>query len=325
MAYEKVTSRITTPAELASVVKAFALKHGDFTDSGQFGSQSEFCLRHKDGQFFTFNFKPKSIEMFMRDAKPSAANYEQGVGRFYDDVKFNLGLTTGLVYPLIATHLIKAGGVYVMVNEVKTGIFRHTVFGKLETFGLANAGEIVGGTGGWGQYQNNQYTYGSTYVGFKPKEINVYQGVSFSYISHPFISNYYTSLQFDYSGSTYVKGGNGLYHAASRCFLGSDPLNMSFVFWQLPMMYLLGANQHNGRTGIYPLLGLHAAGNVGYNRNTPSRPMVYSDHIAHVAVDNIAPETVINDEWICFPIITRLLSTNLEVLTMGAGIAYKIK
>jgi hypothetical protein len=325
MAYEKVTSRITTPAELASAVKAFALKHGDFTDSGQFNSQSEFCLRHKDGQFFTFNFKPTSIEMFMRDAKPANANYNQDVGRFNEDVKFNLGLTTGLVYPLIATHLIKAGGVYVMVNEVKTGIFRHTVFGKLETFGLANAGEIVGGTGNWGQYQNNQYTNGSYHSGFKPKEINVYNGTNVSYLSHPFISNYYTGLSFDYSGSTYVRGGNGLYHAASRCFSGSDPTNMSFVFWKLPVMYLNGANQHNGRTGIYPLLGLRAEKNAGYYRSTPSRPMVYSDHIAHVAVDNIAPETVINDEWICFPVITRLLSTNLEVLTMGAGIAYKIK
>lgn len=319
--YEKLTGKILSDLELARTIRNFAITSGLFTDAGNINGEKEFSLRHKDGVYFNLKFNNSDMYGCMTKSLPTgsfSSLLPSKDSAAYVNNEYNLTRTSGLIFPLINCFLINTGNFIAIVVEIKNGVYRHFVLGKYQTYGNIDGGEIFAGTAtgvGSGINQTSRYLWGAA------DDKSYYMITPFTW---GMVSNYWVNNGI---GGTWVRRDNVYIPlAVNNWWVNTSSvepyISMQHGFQQNTYFYGFGANQFNGRVPMYPLEWL-----IRFPNSTivkPAIPMFYTNEICKLNIDNIIPETIINDNWVVFPIITKL-GLDYEYGTLGQGVAYKIK
>nr|DAI43073.1 MAG TPA: hypothetical protein [Caudoviricetes sp.] len=323
--FEKVAGRIVTPLDMARKFKQFALASGLFTDAGNISGEQVYSLRHTDGWFFNFNFSNEAIDLTMTKVKPNGAitaGMPSHNDAQYRNTAYNLARTWKITYPLVSCHLIHTGKFIALVQEVANGIYRHTLVGKFDTYGMIDGGEFIGGTAAasnvyYGRGTNAPVQFGD---GLNNQQYNIVCPFS-SGVSTPTLDNRMTS-------ATWIRHDN-VFIPCSANNWGTSKSNqepnvsMQHGFTQPPYYWAFGANTFNGRVPQYPIEWMvhFPMSELG----KPAIPMFYTNEISLLNVTNIQAGEIVNEDWICFPITNKNPDVAYEYNTLGYGVAYKFK
>lgn len=320
--YEKLTGRVTTALEMARIVKNHAVASSLFSFAGAINGEQEYSLRHKDGIYFNLKFDNASIRLCMSKSLPNGS-YDALIPNKTTAQRtnntYNKSATVDITYPLVNCFLINTGSFIAIVQEVKNNIYRHTVFGKYEKYGNFEGGEFIGGTKAYSGYVQGTNATAALWGGVDNKAY---------YLLSPFTFGLDNSSSEYTAGGSWIREGDAYIPLTINSWNTSTSNNEPDIFMKhgyqvSSYFYGIGANQFNGRVPMYPLEWL-ARFPLSQSRK-PMIPMFYTNEICRLNVDNIIPETIVNDDWVCFPITTKLTNVPNEFSTLGHGVAYKIR
>lgn len=320
--YVKHSARINNKEELANAVRQFAVQHGGLTDAGNISSPTQFSLRNANGWHFNFNFTDETIETTCTSSKPNFALTKTGTyqSSSKQTTSYNYATTYRLQFPLVSLHMISMGKQVVIVLEIANQVFRHHIFGNMETFGNVDGGEFIGGT-------NAKYNYNYS-SSFSRTDL------SQSSFADKAVTNYefQSPLLFGCMSSTtrtlpdvgsFIRNGNEFIVLSYISFrpnrYNDSTIKTGVTYGRWTTNFV---NTYNGRVQLYPYIVMY---NYGYNNTqNPAIPFAYSNDIFYVNCQNIEPAEIINENYIVFPACTKL-TTNMEFQTGNLGFAYRIK
>lgn len=330
MAISKHTN-VQSAGDLALLVKNFSLQNTQLTDAGFIGSTNhQFALRNASGIFFNFNFTASTIETCMTTVKMDSVVHNdtarQQAGGGYRNTEYNYTWTSGIKYPIPTVHLITMGKLVAIVLEVKTGIYRHHIFGQYTPYNPQQVGgEFIGGT----------VTFNYNYTGYaSPVQLHDQNAAYFPLSSNPmyFISPFAHGLTTSYYtqqfGQVFIRDGDVYVPLAVNDWWnsrdsGGGQLTMKFGFQRSAYFTSYSPNQYNGRVMMYPIdWHFHYALN---ETNPPLIPAFFTNDICLLNITNLNAGVVVNDDWIVFPVVTKQTNLTGEFSTNNEGVAYKFK
>ena len=360
MAYQVINTACTTPQQLMSEISNFVTKQAGFSDKGEFLTISPVNVNRSflapDGWYHNVEIDPARCALMSNYSKnkPTGVigNFSQNVSastRFANQLAYENGVAMSLSisYPLVSRHFFTNGKLVAIVIETRAGEFRHHVFGTLETYGDSGGGQWAAGSapktiGTSGDYSSNYSPNASsrTYLS-SSGENNPYVG--YSYEMTPFTTEQTTSFYYvDSRGSTVIvydyidlaisviRGGDGsltCLHTANFSDYMEGSKNYQAVLLP-PYFNHYGANLYNGRSQIYPFLvyaELRKSSSTSYYDMSAVnlQPRYYSDMIGYCDVTHLEPATVVNNEWVVFPLSTKSNTMTETLRSNGFGVAYR--
>lgn len=301
MAFTKVSEKITTPDNFASVVQNYLIASGHFTLHKNF-TNTHFSLKHKNGKWFVFNFTADSIDAILSFNEPTQAtvaldNSEKG-GMYK------------VTYPLLNLYLITTKTFVAISAEIRSSVFRHMLVGRMESYTNKGDGEFLYSTNA--RYANIQYNYvrvdSSSTSYYQDKSlVAYYHGMGVVGIQQTNYSKYNNYVAYD--GALVVSSAGG--YADGKRFFSLPPTNI-----------LAGSMNFNGRS---PLNTHHLIYSEG-DSSSFFTPVFYCNELATITFDNLSPADIVLDEWIVFPVITRLTNIPSDEISTGTlGVAFKFK
>lgn len=322
--YVKHSAKINTREELALAVRQFAIQHGNLTDAGNIGEPTQFSLRNRNGWYFNFNFTHEMVATTCTREKPNGSITE-GIGAWYnynsnENTKYNYAVTYRLQFPLVSLHMISMGKQVIIVMETANQVFRHHVFGNMELFNDPNGIEFVGGTNA-----KYNYLYDNNYNNlYNVSQTNFHYYETRYELATPFLFGSMSSgtRTVDKAGAFIRQDDKFIIlnaHGLSVQTNASNYLKTGLSYGNWTAMYV---NDYNGRVQMHPYM-VHY--HYGFNTvSNPAVPYAYSNDIFIVNCRNIEPAQIINEDYIVFPVVTKL-TTNAEFQTGNLGYAYRIK
>ena len=304
MSYIKVSERITTPQGLAEVVKTHLTASGLFSEHQTF-TNTHFSLKHKNGKYFVFIFEPNQVLCFISASVPSSSTKtgESGV----------LTCMRQLTYPFYNLYLTTTKTFVAISAEIRNAVFRHLLIGRFESFTNRLDGEFVYGTNSI--YQNlgekNQKLIDSIFSAAAYKKLRgFYEGFGVVGITHP-------STSYNYKNHVAINASL----VESTC--GFKTTGKELLFSLPPINVISGSMPFNGRSPMntHVLFYAQQATEAAF-----SSPMFYCNELATIAVDNLQPADIVLDDWIVFPVISKLENLpQTEVGSSNIGVAFKFK
>lgn len=320
MAYQKIATKCIDAKQLISELKSFTLANANFKEAGDFGDGT-MCLQGETGWYYNFTFTNNRIKTHITKDKPSSKiNITSDDRDYYQNTSFNLCTTSHTDYPFITRHFFTDGSLVVMVIETSQGIYRHHAFGKLSSYGDSNSGDFCGGTVTFYRkgYDNRLNNNGN---------VDSYGYANSQRYIHPFItSNYntYDNLLYGEYAYNWVRHEDVFIVTSGYNAYASYSNNNTLTAVNYNTPWINGYNSYNGRTMLYPLQLDTCKLYDLTQSNTPAiRPTFYSNMVALLNIRYHLPEDVINNEWVCFPLVTKLENLTDEISTVDFGVAYK--
>lgn len=300
MPFTKVSEKITTPKELAAVVREYLVASGHFTLHKIF-SDTYFSLKHKNGKWFVFEFPNEYVNCFLSFTEPT------------QESKTTLASSRGgmykITYPLLNLYLTTTKTFIAISAEVRSSVFRHMLIGRMESYTNRADGEFLYSTNSL-YSQNLGYQYPSYQTGHSYYYNAVGNGY---YYAHGIIGHAFA----EYSDfKSYVAYNNELIESHTG---GSG--NKRFLSFPATNIYK-GSMNFNGRSP----LNTHHLMYSPKGRGNFVKPVFYCNELATIAIDNLNPAGIVLDDWIVFPVMTKLTNVNSdEVSTGNLGVAFKFK
>lgn len=360
MTYQVINTACTTPQQLMSEISNFVTKQAGFSDKGEFLQISPANVNRSflapDGWYHNVEIDPVRCALMSNYSKNKPTgligNFRENrttANRFANPLAYENGvaMTLSISYPLVSRHFFTNGKLVAIVIETRAGEFRHHVFGTLETYGDPGGGQWAAGsspsTSNGGQNYNYKFSPKTSskeyladassddpYLGYKgdATPFTETQNVGFSYIN---------SLGSTVRADSYVnlilsviRGGDDSLtclhnYSITQYMIGSK--NYRAVLLP-PYFNHYGANLYNGRSQIYPFLvyaELQKASSMqNYNMSSVNlQPRYYSDMLGYCDVTHLEPATVVNNEWVVFPLSTKSNTMTETLRSNGFGVAYR--
>lgn len=335
MAYQKVTA-INNAGALVDALKAFVQTNApSLTYAGNCGSgNTRPSFSNAKGYFFNFDFTDKYIATTISKAKP-AADIQAGaiaapLSPLYGAIKSTIAVSNNFEYPLIACSFFTDGKLVVMVLETVAGVFRHHAFGNLSTYGDFDGGEFAGGTA---TLLNRKVILGDS----SSSSAYPFDGGE---LVHPFITGYARTNTYDYGNNgtpdpNYMLGVQYRSHmvrykdewlvttATSRS-VGDYETTYNLRIFDYVGIFGVPPNTYNGRVQLAPLVW-----NKYYEyASEPTTkkvtvPLFHTDFVAYTSIDTFQVEEVLNNEWVLFPLTTKIETFPKGTITKNFAIAYK--
>ena len=360
MTYRVINTACTTPQQLMSEISNFVTKQAGFSDKGEFLKISPLNVNRSflapDGWYHNVEIDPTACSLISNYSKNkptgTIGNLTMKMGtkdRFATNLAYENGaaITLSISFPLVSRHFFTNGKLVAIVIETRAGEFRHHVFGTLETYGDAGGGQWAAGSAPstWSLYQNYASDFISnasskTYLA-SSGETNPYVG--YAYEITPFTTQQGNSINYiDSRGAaqgvdTYlnytisaIRGGDDsltCVHTPALTYYMEGSKNYQAVLLP-PYFNHYGANLYNGRSQIYPFLvyaELKKSSSINqYDMSSVNlQPRYYSDMIGYCDVTHLEPATVVNNEWVVFPLSTKSNTMTETLRSNGFGVAYR--
>lgn len=304
MPYVKVSEKITTPQKLAEVVKSHLTSSGLFSEHQTF-TNTHFSLKHKNGKYFVFIFEPDEVVCFIHTSVPNSST-KTGESNTKTSMR-------QIAYPLYNLYLTSTKTFVAISAEIRNTVFRHLLIGCFESFVGRSDGEFVYGTN-------------SIYANLGEKNYKISDPI-FTAASYKKLRGFYEA--FGVVGiaqpSTSYKYKNHVAYNGSlvESVCGFSSTNKDLLFSLPPINIMYGSMPFNGRSPMntHVLFYSQRATEAAY-----STPMFFCNELATIAVDNLQPADIVLDDWIVFPVISKLENLpNNEVGSSNIGVAFKFK
>ena len=334
MAYfEKVTKRITTNELLINEMKDFMIKSGLFVllEEAKDAQRTVFTMKHKDGKYFTFvigriAYRHSDTQVniwtkvFVNKPTITSLTVQDGSDNISFDgmVRCRNCANSVFTLPILNMYMVYTGSFVIFVFETKGGVYVHHAVGKYETYGNISGGETAGGT----QFElnNSIYMSGDGVISLPSSTTHPFlvglgngnaRGGDIQYSgSHIILNNEYVVVSAYYEYNAEANNSN----TPTRTYKRVSTFAYPFV--------KNGTNRFNGRTPMYPLNWYATFPTSDIPQ--PAIPLFYTNEICILAIDGIENASVVDDKWLCFPLISRK-GTGDYTMTGNVGIAYKIK
>lgn len=335
MAYQKVTA-INNAEALVDALKAFVQTNApSLTYAGNCGAgNTRPSFKNAKGYFFNFDFTDKYIATTISKAKPDADIQVGAITAPMSPtggaVKSTMAVSNNFEYPLIACSFFTDGKLVVMVLETVAGVFRHHAFGNLSTYGDFDGGEFAGGTA---TLLNQRIV-----IGDNPNS-PVYPFDNGD-LAHPFITGYSRNSAYDYTNNgtpdpTLMLGVKNRAHmvrykdewlltAATERSISASETAYSIRIFDYVGVFGVPPNTYNGRVQLAPLVW-----NKYYEYASEPMtkkvtvPLFHTDFVAYTSIDTFQVEEVLNNEWVLFPLTTKIETFQKGTMTKNFAIAYK--
>lgn len=302
MPFVKVSEKITTPEIFASVVQSHLIASGHFTLHKSF-TNTHFSVKHKNGKWFVFDFKENSIDSFLSLDEPTQKTIDENTNQ--------LGGMYTVTYPLLNLYLTTTKTFVAISAEIRSSVFRHMLAGRMESYANRNDGEFLYSTNT--KYTGVQYNYvridvsSASYYSGKYL-VDYYYAMGVVGVQHTSYSKYHNYVL--YKGDL-VDSSAGGYNTGAR-FFSTPPTNV-----------LAGSMNYNGRS---PLNTHHLIYSEG-GAESFFTPVFYCNELATIAFDNLSPADIVLEDWIVFPVVTKLtnIPSSDEISTGNLGVAFKFK
>ena len=300
MPFTKVSEKITTPENFASVVRDYLVASGHFTLHTNF-SDTYFSVKHKNGKWFVFEFINDTVNCFLSLNEPTR------------EIKQTLSSKRGgmhkVTYPLLNLYLTTTKTFIAISAEIRSAVFRHMLVGRMESYTNRPDGEFVYGTNSL--YDNigyKSFSASSDYSYFKDKKsFTYYYGNAIIGIAYSPYSNFKNYVA--YNGK--LINSNAGSNESDEKLISVPPTNIAN-----------GSMNFNGRSPL----------NTHYLMYSPKggtsflTPVFYCNELATIAVDNLSAGDVVLEDWIVFPAVSKLMTVNPdEIATGNIGAAFKFK
>lgn len=246
-----------------------------------------------------FEFNNSYVNCFLSFTEPT-----QEIKNTLSDYK---GGMYEITYPLLNLYLTTTKTFVAISAEVRSSVFRHVVVGRMESYTNRSDGEFLYSTNSYYDkigYQHPNNEQGIVYYSrVNGDEYYYAQGI----VGHakPSRSSYKNFVA--YNGELIVSYAGG---GSDKKFISPPPVNVC-----------KGSMNFNGRS---PLNTHH----LMFSRDNDDfmQPVFYCNELATIAIDNLTPADIVMDDWIVFPVITKLrdIRSN-EVSTGNLGVAFKFK
>ena len=303
MPYVKVSERITTPQKLAEVVKSHLTSSGLFSEHQTF-TNIHFSLRHKNGKYFVFIFEPDKVLCFISTSAPISSTKT-------GENNTQTCMST-LTYPLYNLYLTTTTTFVAISAEIRNAVFRHLLIGRFDSFTNRSDGEFVYGTNSEYPnlgYGNQKFTDSIHSIASYKRLIGFYNAFGVVGIGQPSTSKYKNHVALN---TSLVESICGLQTTSKELLFSLPPINI--VYGSMPF---------NGRSPMNTHVLFYAQ---RANETTFNTPMFYCNELATIAVDNLQPADIVLDDWIVFPVISKLENLpNNEVGSSNIGVAFKFK
>ena len=359
MAHQVINTACTTPQQLMSEISNFVTKQAGFSDKGEFLKISPLNVNRSflapDGWYHNIEINPTGCTLMSNYSKNKPTGTIGNLnGRYEPTLRQNThlayenatALSASISFPLTSRHFFTNGKLVAIVIEARAGEFRHHIFGTLETYGDVGGGQWSAGSmpqtylSGYEYYERFKPNTGSRsyltssgdspysgYSGTYSPFTTDYDNSNTTYIS----SNGATSSQKDLSQNQSVIRGSDDSLTAIYTQNGYEFFNGSKNYQAVllpPYFNHYGANLYNGRSQIYPFLvyaELKKSSPIyQYNMSTVNlQPRYYSDMIGYCDVTHLEPATVVNNEWVVFPLSTKSNTMTETLRSNGFGVAYR--
>ena len=360
MTYQVINTACTTPQQLMSEISNFVTKQAGFSDKGEFLKMSPLNENRSflapDGWYHNVEINPTACSLISNYSKnkPTGVigNLTMSMGakaRFATNLAYDNGaaITLSISYPLVSRHFFTNGKLVAIVIETRAGEFRHHVFGTLETYGDSGGGQWAAGSAPSTSLPNTDYaidfisnagskTYLSSSGGSNPYRGYTYEITPFTTRKGDVI-NYVSSRGAAKGVNTYlnytisaIRGGDDsltcLHTVAITDYMIGSKNYLAVLL--PPYFNHYGANLYNGRSQIYPFL-VYAElrkqlSAYPYDMSAVNlQPRYYSDMIGYCDVTHLEPATVVNNEWVVFPLSTKSNTMTETLRSNGFGVAYR--
>lgn len=300
MPFTKVSEKITTPENFASVVRNYLVSSGHFTLHADF-SNTYFSVKHKNGKWFVFEFINNYVNCFLSITEPTRES------------KQTLSSTRGgmykVTYPLLNLYLTTTKTFIAISAEVRSAVFRHVLVGRMESYANRPDGEFLYSTNsffnniGYKLFSaNTDYSYFKNQQSFEYYYGNAVVGIASTV--YAYLKNYVA-----YNGKLVESGAGSA--AAGENLISVPPTNIA-----------KGSMNFNGRSPLNTHYLMYSSG----NSDSFLTPVFYSNELATIAVDNLSAGDVVLEDWIVFPVISKLTAVNADEIATGfIGVAFKFK
>lgn len=335
MAYQKI-SPIANPAALVDALKAFVRDNvPTLTYVGNCGTgNTRPSFKNDKGYFFNLDFTTEYIATTVSKTKPDADIQAGAITAPYSAIsgfiKSTIAVSNNLTYPSIACSFFTDGKLVVIVLETLSGIYRHHAFGNLIPYGNFEGGEFIGGTA---TLLNRAETIGKDLIYYQYPNEN---GECF----HPFLTNYARGYISDYSNVNNKPDPNYMLSISYRNHMlrykdewlltASSALGASgetfycIRIFDYDGVFGVAPNTYNGRVQLAPIVwNKYYERASSPNTNKVTTPLFHTDFVAMASIDSFQVEEVLNNEWILFPLITKIETIRTGVCTKNLAIAYK--
>ena len=361
MAYQVINTACTTPQQLMSEISNFVTKQAGFSDKGEFLKISPLNVNRSflapDGWYHNIEINPTGCTLMSNYSKNKptgtignlsgsyATTLRQNTHLAYENAA---ALSASISFPLTSRHFFTNGKLVAIVIEARAGEFRHHIFGTLETYGDVGGGQWSAGSMLQTYTSNNDYyerfkpnTGSRSYLTTSSSSNDPYTG--YTGACSPFTTDYGNSNTAYISSNGAKSSQMGLSQNQS-VIRGSDD-SLTAIYTQNwndffngsknyravllpPYFNHYGANLYNGRSQIYPFLvyvELKKSTSIDqYNMSTVNlQPRYYSDMIGYCDVTHLEPATVVNNEWVVFPLSTKSNTMTNTLRSNGFGVAYR--
>ena len=359
MAYQAINTACTTPEQLMSEISNFVTKQAGFADKGEFLKISPLNVNRSflapDGWYHNIEINPTGCTLMSNYSKDKPTGTIGNLnGSYWTTLTQNThlayenatALSASISFPLTSRHFFTNGKLVAIVIEARAGEFRHHIFGTLETYGDVGGGQWSAGSMPQ-TYSNSVWYYelftpnrGSKSYLTASGEGSPYTG--YTWTCTPFTTDYdnYTTY-ISSNGATSSEMGLSQNQSVIR---GSDD-SLTAMYtknWDSffrssknyqavllpPYFNHYGANLYNGRSQIYPFLvyaELKKSSSINqYDMSSVNlQPRYYSDMIGYCDVTHLEPATVVNNEWVVFPLSTKSNTMTETLRSNGFGVAYR--
>lgn len=338
MAYQKF-SGIVNADSLVNALKSFVQNNS--TEISYVGNCGAGNLRpsfkNSKGYNFNFEFGDKWILTTITRGKPATDDiFTNGmVSPFVNRTSYhkcNIAISNGFIYPILNASFFTDGKLICMVLETTTGVYRHHAFGNLTPFGTFDGGEYAGGTA----VPKNNWSYANP-AGFNSSIVSD-STVPFT---NPFVTHWgQTSASSNNVNPPYYEGVDYRAHilrvdndwlptlVTNRHLYQNPSSNINIARFVSTFDYFAifgeSPNVYNGRVQIAPLVWntiYPAASNWGSEK--VSTPVFHTDFVAYSSLDSFQVEEVINNEWVLFPLTTKIPTIRDGAISGNYALAYK--
>nr|DAT00679.1 MAG TPA: hypothetical protein [Caudoviricetes sp.] len=305
MAFTKVSEKITTPNELAGVVRAYLTVSGHFTLHKLF-TATHFSLRHKNGKYFVFEFGNERANDFVN----CFLSFTEPTQDIIENSSLQLGGMRKITYPLLNLYLTTTETFIAISAEIRSGVFRHILVGRMQSYANREDGEFV-------------YSTNSTYENISYNSVHFDANSASYYLNKQLVDYYHASGIVGIQYTPYSKYQNYVAYKGNLVVSSAGGYNkIARFFSPPPTNILVGSMNFNGRS---PLNTHHLIYSEG-NSELFYTPVFYCNELATIAIDNLNPADIVLDDWIVFPVMTKLTNINSdEVSTGNLGVAFKFK
>lgn len=338
MAYQKI-SGISNADSLVNALKSFVQNNStEIVYAGNCGAGNlRPSFKNSKGYNFNFEFGDKWILTTITRGKPATEDiFTNGMTSPFVYLqsyhKCNIAVSNGFIYPMLNASFFTDGKLICMVLETTAGVYRHHAFGNLTPFGAFDGGEYAGGTA-----VPKEALYRVAEVNLNMSIVND-STVPFT---NPFITHwgqssassnnvrtpYYEGV--DYRAHILRVGEDWLPTLTANRFHYQNPssnINIARFVSIFDYFSIFGEspNVYNGRVQLTPLVWntiYPAAGNWGYEKVTT--PVFHTDFVAYSSLNSFQVEEVINNEWILFPLTTKIPTITEGAISSNYALAYK--